>query len=62
MGQNLLVPLDSTVDFGQHHFLRKKKFKRSPLTIYLELSRLIFRCISTNPEGLSFAPGFFELF
>jgi hypothetical protein len=39
-----------------------KKFKRSPLIIYLELSRLIFRCISTNPEGLSYVPRFFELF
>ena len=43
MGQDLLVSSDSTVDLGQHHFLRKKKFKKkcSPLTIdhYLESSR-----------------------
>ena len=49
MGQNLLVPSDSTADLGQLPFLRKKKIKRSPLTrtIDLDLSRLIFRCIST---------------
>lgn len=46
MGQNLLVPSDSTADLGQLPFLRKKKIKRSPLTIDLDLSRLIFRCIS----------------
>ena len=64
MGQNLPVPLDSTVDLGQHHFLRKKNSNVQTFTVdhYLELSRLIFRCISNYPDGLSFGPRFFELF
>ena len=50
MGQNLLVPLDSTVDLGQHHFLRKKiqtftvdhlsRIISTYLSMYLELSRM----------------------
>jgi hypothetical protein len=45
MGQNLLVPSHSRV---AHHFLRKKKFKRSRLTVisnYPELSIEITKLI-----------------
>ena len=74
MGQNLLVPLDSTVDLGQHYFLRKKKSNVQTFTVdhyleltiisdhYLDLSRTIPMVYPSVQDFLScFSPIIFDL-
>ena len=63
MGQNLLVPSDSTVDLGQHHFLYKNKSNQTfTVDIYLGLSRIIFRFISNHPDGYPMVQDFLGYF